>query len=932
MALSQEMRNTLLGVFEEEDENKGFLATVGAAGKRTGSKILDVLMNLDRPRRAVWLGIEAATEGEDILEAAGKGWRLEEDLRTQDFFDPKWRKEHPVLAGIAGFTGDVLGDPLTYFGAGAARAVGKGIAAATPNVVRQLGAQLGESNLANALGIYGGRSKIAKELADKTRGKVTGAKFGIQDEVLNIRAEIQKIADDVGTNYTTVARALNESLESSLLKPPVKPTGVGESFPIFPPEATPGLTSREVLEKMGVKSDDAVALSDRLRLDYRKMLDAEDAAGIPISDLLERSEAIGVGGYLTHILTRQARKRNDSKSFKEYWRKTSDVGDPSRHPSMIAREMEPKGTIREINDKILAEMTERGYKNPYSYFYEDPALIWGIRSGRSTQALAGVNYLDEIGDVFGVAASKESAHVQGLVQIPGITGKFFDPTVAKLVTRQHRTLMDKGTNSQFLRHFDTVQGLWKMWSLGVRPAYHTRNFVGNVWNAYSIAGVKNPKVYREAAEIQNKAWRGTLSADDDLIKVKIDGETRMLSSQEIYDTAIERGVLGKGQYGADIVKTLERDLEFVGAGPIQRFIPELKERYKLLRDARKGTREMGATPSWYNKWGGSETAPLRWGFQFGNMVEGNARMAVYINSLKKGQSFDKAAWTVKKTLFDYSDLSHFERNVLKRIIPFYTWTRKNIPVQIEAMLKHPERYQKITTARENIEFGHGRPDPELTEWWGKRVPIYIGKNEESDIWKLVSLLNYAPVADLERLGRPADLISEMITPFLKEPIEQLSNYSFYRKKDIVKYKGQTQDFLGVRMPKRIVKLAENLVPIAEFNRLNPFGVFGEALLKDTGEIERTPSVFGAAREGSGGYDLERGSRLLRYITGLRAYPVDPSKGQYWKFRNQREDFQTLRRYLIQAQRAGRTAEANELIRLIDDFMRGAERRPIPRAA
>ena len=929
MAISASQRWATMGLEEEED--RSILESIGVAGARTGSKILDVLMNLDRPRRAVWLGIEAATEGEDILEAAGKGWRLEEDLRTQDFFDPKWRKEHPVLSGVAGFAGDVLGDPLTWFGAGAARAVGKGIAAATPDAVRHLGAQFGETGLANALGIYGGRSKIAKEMADQTRGRVVGSKINIEEEVKNLRAEIQKISDDTGASYTTVARALNESLESPLLKPRATPTGVGDSYPMFPDEALPGLTSREVLENMGIRSDDAVALSDRLRADYRKMLDAEGAAGVLTTDLLERGEAMGVGGYLTHILTRQARKRNDSKSFKDYWRKTSEVGDPSRHPSVIAREMH-EGTIREINDKILAEMSERGVKNPYPYFYEDPALIWGIRSGRSSQALAGARYLDDLGETFGVAASKESAKVQGLVQIPGIKGKFFDPEVAKLITRQHKTLMDKGTSSQFLRHFDTVQGLWKMWSLGVRPAYHTRNLVGNVWNAYSIAGVKNPQVYREAAEIQNKAWRGTLSADDNMIKVTIDGRTRMMSSQEVYDTALERGVLGKGQYGADIVRTLERDLEFSGVGPIQRFIPELKERYGLLRKAQQGTREMGAAPQWYNKWGGSETAPLRWGFQFGNMVEGNARMAVYINSLKKGQSFDKAAWTVKKTLFDYSDLSHFERNVLKRIIPFYTWTRKNIPAQIESMLKHPERYQKITTARENIEFGHGRPDPELTEWWGKRVPIYIGKSEENDIWNLVSLLNYAPVADLERLGRPADLISEMVTPFLKEPIEQLTNYSLYRKQDIVKYKGQTQDFLGVRMPKRLVKLAENLVPIAELNRLNPYGIFGESLLKDTGEIERTPSVFGATREGSGGYDLERGSRLLRYITGLRTYPVDPSKGQYWQVRNQKEDFQTLRRYLIQAQRAGRTAEANELIRLIDDFMRGAERRPIPRAA
>jgi hypothetical protein len=305
-------------------------------------------------------------------------------------------------------------------------------------------------------------------------------------------------------------------------------------------------------------------------------------------------------------------------------------------------------------------------------------------------------------------------------------------------------------------------------------------------------------------------------------------------------------------------------------------------------------------------------------------------MAVFLDALRKGKSADDAGWLVKKTLFDYSDLSSFERNVLKRVIPFYTWTRKNIPAQIEAILKNPQRFQKITTARENIEFKHGRPDPEFTEWWGKRVPIYLGKEAEGDIWNLVSLLNYAPVADLERLGNPGQLIAEMVSPFIKEPLEQWKNYSSYRNKAIQKYKGQTQDFLGVKMPKRIAKLAENLVPIAELNRLNPFGMFGEALLQPSGKIARTPSVFGVEREMTGGYDLERGSRLLRYITGLRAYPVDERKGRYWARRNLQKDLSLLKQYLNRARRAGRVREADELLKLIKAVMRGETQDPLLR--
>ena len=457
-----------------------------------------------------------------------------------------------------------------------------------------------------------------------------------------------------------------------------------------------------------------------------------------------------------------------------------------------------------------------------------------------------------------------------------------------------------------------------MWSLGVRPAYHVRNLVGNIWNAYSLAGVKNPDVYRQAAMIQNQAARNSLSETD-----KIGGYT----FRELYDEAIDRGVVGRGQYGADITKTLERTLE--------------------------GEAGRAGLGGYGGRLYGTESLPLRYGFKFGSMVENNARLAVFLNHVKKGkftnkeELFDHASMMTKKALFDYSDLSAFEQNVFKRLIPFYTWSRKNIPAQIEGILKNPQRYQKLTTAREQIEYGEGRPSPEATDWYGKRVPIYLGKDGESDIWKMISLLNYAPVADLERLGRPKDLLFEMTTPFLKEPMEQLVNYSAYRHKAIQKYKGQTEDFLGIRMPKRMAHLAQLLVPIAELNRANPFGIFGEATMTERGRLESTksfdtlkgrlpfvgdweielPGEGLTFREPTTGYDLDRGSRLLRYLTGLRAYPVDEPLGRYWQNKNFESDLRQLQSYLKWAALKGKQVEVQEVSRLIQQYLAGVTTNP-----
>ena len=920
----------------EEEEDDGILRSILDVGARTGSGVLDVLMQLDRPRRALWLGIEEATEGGDvgeILESAGKGWRLEEDIRTQDFMSPEFREEHPVLAGIGGFAGDVLGDPLTYFGAGLMKGVGKGVAAASPQFVKNMGSQFGETGLANALGIYGGRSLEAKRLLTQHKDKLFKDKFDIKEEVLNLRTEIQKIADDTGTQYKDVARALNESLENPQV---LQPNQTADMFHILETGNEIGTkTSAQVLAReLGVDSDAALELSNRLRGMYKEVLDEELAAGMKITDVVERAEELGVSNYVLHFLTQAARRRSGSSSFKDMfsWKKK---GVPETHTSALARKID--STAKDINDRHKAHAEAMGIKNPTPYFHEDSALLMGIRKGRSAEALSGINYLKALGERFG-STTKKSKHMVEIKNQSALKGVYFDPEVGKIIERSWKNFEHVPSTNEFVKFFDGVQGLWKMWSLGVRPAYHLRNIVGNIWNAYSLAGVKGPsgmKAYRDAGRIQNSAWRNDLPTDNVMVKTKVDGATVNLSSKEVMDLALERGVMGRGQYSGDIVNILEEDVARGGIGVFQGMAKNQKEKYKLLKGAQASTREMGSDIPWGGMQGkafGSQSLPLKWGFGFGNMAEGNARMAVFIDSLRKGKSADEAAMLVKKTLFDYSDLSSFERNVLKRVIPFYTWTRKNIPAQIEGILKNPQRYQKITTARENIEYKHGRPDPEFTEWWGKRVPIYIGKEAEGDIWNLVSLLNYAPVADLERLGNPVQLIGEMVSPFMKEPLEQLANYSFYRGKAIQKYKGQTQDFLGVKMPKRLAKLAENLVPIAELNRLNPFGMFGEALLQDSGKIDRTPSVFGVEREGTGGYDLERGSRLLRYITGLRAYPVDEAKGQYWSRRNLQKDLSVLKTYLNRARRAGKTREADELLKLIKSVMRGQAENPLLKRA
>ena len=900
-------------------QDDGILSAVGLTAKRTGSKLLDILMNLDRPRRALWLGIEAGVNDKDILKAMKEGWSLDDDLRTMDFFSKEFKEEHKILAPTLGFVGDVLGDPLTYVGAGVAKSIGKGISAVTPQKLKNLGINLGQTDLARALGVYTGDVRVAKEAADVARLRVAGKRHTIEGEVSELRKGVKQMAAVAGVSYDDAARAFSQAIE----KPKTR-SGLA-----ITPEQMAAETERLMDADMkaaleaagGIFSPELSALAKAHKLDYQRMLDLEKASGVKIDDILRNAKELGVDAYVPHILGPEGRRYlGGRKSFKEWFRS------PAQHGSALPRTI--PGTIEDINVEFGKKLGREGF------MHTDPALMMGVRAARHETAISGVNYLKTIGSKLGrptevwVDGSGRLIHgvkVMGMknIDLPG-GGKWFDPKVAKLIEEQHKLLVSPRFESKFLKHFDELQGLWKMWSLGVRPAYHVRNLVGNIWNAYSLAGVKNPEVYRQAAMIQNQASRNLLSETE-----KIGGYTH----RQLYDEAIERGIIGRGQYGADVTKTLERTLE-----------------------GQMGRAGLGG---YGGRLYGTESLPLRYGFKFGSMVENNARLAVFINHVKKGKIgklktsedvLDHASMMTKKALFDYSDLSAFEQNVFKRFIPFYTWSRKNIPAQIEGILKNPQRYQKLTTAREQIEYGEGRPSPDATDWYGKRVPIYLGKEGESDVWKMISLLNYAPVADLERLGSPKDLLFEMTTPFLKEPIEQLINYSAYRHKEIQKYKGQTEDFLGVRMPKRMAHLAQLLVPIAELNRANPFGIFGEAKMTEQGRLESTKSFDSlkgklpfvgdweielpgeglTVREPTSGYDLERGSRLLRYLTGLRVYPVDEAKGRYWENKNFESDLRQLQSYLKWAALKGKGIEMQEVNQLIQQYLTGETPNPLLR--
>ena len=159
------------------------------------------------------------------------------------------------------------------------------------------------------------------------------------------------------------------------------------------------------------------------------------------------------------------------------------------------------------------------------------------------------------------------------------------------------------------------------------------------------------------------------------------------------------------------------------------------------------------------------------------ITEQNARGALFIQSMLDGMTGAEAANNVKKYLFDYSELTEFEKKFMRNVIPFYTWLRKNIPLQMESILKNPTKYANV--AKIYSEFGgmtesmvgDDTPTPDyFTEQLAIRYPQNIGNQP-------TYLMPDLPYMDIETGEGFLDMDKwiGMSHPFIRLGLETVSN-------------------------------------------------------------------------------------------------------------------------------------------------------------
>lgn len=189
------------------------------------------------------------------------------------------------------------------------------------------------------------------------------------------------------------------------------------------------------------------------------------------------------------------------------------------------------------------------------------------------------------------------------------------------------------------------------------PAFNNRNIGSNFIQSITDVGfaVLNPRYWRMAI--------AAVKGDDSLeLMLKSGKRTHELRREMLAYGLIDNGDqwLELGETGA---KKLPHDLP-------REFVEHLRKKYK-------GTRAEGALNLAHRAIG------------LPSFFEDFGRALHFIALADQGVPPAQAIARVNRFMFDYGDLSDFEKLVMKNLFPFYTWTRKNAEVFLRLLKEKP---------------------------------------------------------------------------------------------------------------------------------------------------------------------------------------------------------------------------------------------------
>lgn len=363
--------------------------------------------------------------------------------------------------------------------------------------------------------------------------------------------------------------------------------------------------------------------------------------------------------------------------------------------------------------------------------------------------------------------------------------------------------------------YKTGMKVWKSMATSINPGHHFTNFLGNVSNMF-VGGMDAKDIakgYMEGAKIAR--------AKTPEQAAKLFPKIGEYTSEQLYKAANKWEILGTSSMLGDL--------------------------------AEKGTKEWVANNPVFK---GGRVIGTRY-------VEEPARVGMFLHEIRKGKTPAEAAIRVKDVLFDYSELTDAEKKLRDYAVPFYTWLRKNIPLQMEAIYKNPAKLEKMkdfqnmfwnaneSAANENV----------ISEKGQKAGFVPTGTHDGMLTMNKINL----PMMDLNKLT-DAGVLGDSLNPLIKLGIEGITGNKFFggpvQKSTGLTTPAPAASLLGLVANRVLPESMQGYVTPAQandgrnlqndtmswlMNALIPTGVYGSTAKMSQGEDPMNPNL-GAGRE------------------------------------------------------------------------------------
>ena len=500
--------------------------------------------------------------------------------------------------------------------------------------------------------------------------------------------------------------------------------------------------------------------------------------------------------------------------------------------------------------------------------------------------------VDELGSKMGIAeefapTGYRPVAVKGLKEetidyskfLTGSKGQelYFHPETAKRIEEFMGSIINDEATQEVMKKFDKVQSLWKASVTSIFPAFHGRNAISNVFLHFLDIGVHslNPTNHIMAADMlkkENKAFRLSIS----MKKSGKAGEEAKDAFHKLMNTDIFTDKSGYSWTFGELRRVIsEKNVAFnpnlVGAIDVTRPTSELMEEL-LPATTKSGIAKRVAKrviPI------STEFLPFKLGRRAGNIVEEQARLLSFMVNLRATGDATMAAQRTKQFLFDYQNLTNFERTFLRRIIPFYAFTRKNIELQAKTLIQAPGRISAEVTALTTL--GDVIAGQNLTEEETNVLPDWIKtgigilRKKKGQTVEILGSLG-TPIEQPFQAFQPNQFLGS-ISPLIRVPVEQMSGYSFFQGKAL-------SDVTNAAAFKSAPKMIQDLIGFTEIKGTrgdgSPFSWYVSLRPERMNlllNLPPTSRVFSSLKQMQA-VDVSTQSKILQQLIGIRPFSFD----------------------------------------------------------